>query len=69
MVEGSERSVDYVSGVTIVSEMANSFTRAAQRETLALVLSLTLTCSAHFHHVGSLLFSRAKDCQVDRGGK
>lgn len=60
LVEVSDSSVDYVSVVAIVSGVTNSFTRAL-REILALTLILVvlvLTCSAHFSHVGSLLFSR-----------
>lgn len=59
LVEVSDSSVDCVSVVAIVSGVTNSFTRAL-REILALTLLLVapvLTCSAHFSHVGSLLFS------------
>lgn len=58
LVEVSDSSVDCVSVVAIVSGVTNSFTRAL-REILALTLLVApvLTCSAHFSHVGSLLFS------------
>lgn len=60
LVEVSDSSV-----VTIVSEVANSLTRA-HREIISLtvvLIALVFPCSAHFSHVGSLLFSRVTEGQ------
>lgn len=64
LVGVSDSSVVYVSRVIVVSGVANGFTRA-HREILVLVLfsMLLFTCSAHFVHMGSLLFSRVTEGQ------